>query len=95
MLQLTPQSLKPAVAKALVELMAPIQESFQASAEWQETMLKAYPPPEKKQKKVKSKGTKHPLRPKEGETAETIPAEPTQAKQPEEPNPSDEPKPSE
>lgn len=40
--------------------MAPIQTAFQASKEWQEITLKAYPPPEKKQKKVKDKGSRHP-----------------------------------
>ncbi|KAL2827378.1 hypothetical protein BDW59DRAFT_144177 [Aspergillus cavernicola] len=57
---LTPQSLKPAVAAGLVEIMAPIQEAYQASTEWQEITLKAYPPPEKKQKKIKDKGSRHP-----------------------------------
>ncbi|KAI0480535.1 tyrosyl-tRNA synthetase, class Ib [Xylariaceae sp. FL0804] len=57
---LTPQILKPAVAKSLNELLAPVQAAFQASAEWQETALKAYPPPAKKEKKVKNKGTRHP-----------------------------------
>lgn len=43
--------------------MAPIQAAFQSSKEWQEIISKAYPPPapvEKKQKKVKDKGTKRP-----------------------------------
>lgn len=42
--------------------MAPIQEAYQASAEWQEITQKAYPPPvvEKKPKKVKDKGTRFP-----------------------------------
>ncbi|KAE8153392.1 hypothetical protein BDV25DRAFT_136994 [Aspergillus avenaceus] len=59
---LTPQLLKPAVAKALTDLMAPIQAAYQASAEWQETTKKAYPPPEekKKVKKAKNKGTRYP-----------------------------------
>ncbi|KAE8377731.1 hypothetical protein BDV26DRAFT_304816 [Aspergillus bertholletiae] len=59
---LTPQLLKPAVAAGLVELMAPIQAAYQADPEWQEITLKAYPPPvvEKKQKKVKDKGTRFP-----------------------------------
>lgn len=60
--QLSPQLLKPAVTKALLELMAPIQAEFRASKEWQEVTEKAYPPPEvkKKEKKVKNKGTRHP-----------------------------------
>ena len=66
---MTPQLLKPAVTKTLIELTAPIQEAFQKSSEWQEIALKAYPPPEKKvkEKKVKDKGTRHPVRSKEGE----------------------------
>jgi tyrosyl-tRNA synthetase len=42
--------------------MAPIQAAYQASPEWQEITLKAYPPPvvEKKQKKVKDKGSRYP-----------------------------------
>ncbi|GJN67939.1 hypothetical protein PLIIFM63780_001887 [Purpureocillium lilacinum] len=58
--KLTPQLLKPAVAKALNQLLAPIQETFQASKEWQAINLKAYPPPPKKEKKVKDKGSRHP-----------------------------------
>ncbi|KAJ5646397.1 tyrosine tRNA ligase [Penicillium lividum] len=59
---LTPQLLKPAVAAGLVSLMAPIQAAYEASAEWQEITLKAYPPPvsQKKVKKVKDKGTRFP-----------------------------------
>ncbi|KAK4032593.1 hypothetical protein C8A01DRAFT_20338 [Parachaetomium inaequale] len=68
---LTPQLLKPAVAKELNALLAPIQEAFQASKEWQEIAEKAYPPPPKKEKKVKNKGTRHPGAAKEqGETKE-------------------------
>jgi tyrosyl-tRNA synthetase len=40
--------------------MAPIQAAYQASSEWQEITLKAYPPPEKKQKKIKDRGTRYP-----------------------------------
>ncbi|KAJ0416413.1 hypothetical protein BJY00DRAFT_291732 [Aspergillus carlsbadensis] len=59
---LTPQDLKPAVAAALVDLMAPIQAAYQASPEWQEITEKAYPPPvvQKKVKKVKDKGSRYP-----------------------------------
>jgi tyrosyl-tRNA synthetase len=59
---LTPQLLKPAVADALIELTAPIRAAFEASPEWQEVILKAYPPPvqEKKKKKSKDKGSRHP-----------------------------------
>jgi len=56
----TPQILKLAVATALNMLLAPIQEAYHASPEWQEAALKAYPPPAKKEKKVKQKGTQHP-----------------------------------
>ncbi|KAH7325145.1 hypothetical protein B0I35DRAFT_349405 [Stachybotrys elegans] len=57
---LTPQLLKPAVAKALNELLKPIQDAYQASQEWQNIALEAYPPPPKKEKKVKDKGSRHP-----------------------------------
>ncbi|RAO66302.1 uncharacterized protein BHQ10_002314 [Talaromyces amestolkiae] len=59
---LTPQLLKPAVAEALTSLMAPISEAYQKSPEWQEITLKAYPPPvvQKKQKKIKDKGSHYP-----------------------------------
>jgi tyrosyl-tRNA synthetase len=40
--------------------LAPIQQEFQASKEWQEIAEKAYPPPPKKEKKVKNKGTRYP-----------------------------------
>lgn len=60
---LTPQLLKPAVTAALLDLLAPIQAEFQDSKEWQEIEQKAYPPPpgsQKKVKKPKDKGSKHP-----------------------------------
>jgi tyrosyl-tRNA synthetase len=57
---LTPQLVKPAVAKYLNALMAPIIQDFEASKEWQELTLKAYPPPVKKEKKVKNRGTRFP-----------------------------------
>ncbi|KAK0652599.1 tyrosyl-tRNA synthetase [Cercophora newfieldiana] len=59
---LTPQLLKPAITKALTALLAPIQAAYQASKEWQEITLKAYPPEEKKkkEKKVKNKGSRYP-----------------------------------
>jgi len=49
--------------------MAPIQEAYQASTEWQEVTLKAYPPAEKMVKKVKNKGTRYPGS-KDGEAPE-------------------------
>lgn len=52
--------LKAATTKALTELMAPIQEAYQASEEWKEITLKAYPPPPPKVKKVKDRGTGYP-----------------------------------
>ncbi|CAO1597301.1 Tyrosine--tRNA ligase cytoplasmic, variant 2 [Xanthoria calcicola] len=60
--KLTPQLLKPAIIKAVVNLLQPLQEEYLASAEWQEIANKAYPPPEtkKKEKKVKDRGTKFP-----------------------------------
>jgi tyrosyl-tRNA synthetase len=50
------------VTKALIDLLAPIQAEFQANEEWQQVEKQAYPPaePEKKKKKVKDKGTRHP-----------------------------------
>lgn len=58
--QLTPQQLKAAVAKGLNELLAPIQAAYQASKDWQQIALSAYPPPPKKEKKVKDKGSRYP-----------------------------------
>ena len=60
--KLRPQRLKAAVAKALVDLLRPIQEEFQASPEWQEVEKKAYPPaePAKKKKTPKDKGSRYP-----------------------------------
>ncbi|KAK4126743.1 tyrosine tRNA ligase [Parathielavia appendiculata] len=57
---LTPQLIKPAVTRELNALLAPIQQAFQASKEWREIADKAYPPPPKKEKKVKNKGTRYP-----------------------------------
>ncbi|KAG5755594.1 hypothetical protein H9Q69_000979 [Fusarium xylarioides] len=57
---LTPKMLKVAVAKGLNEIMEPIRAEFAASNEWQEVTLKAYPPPVKKEKKVKNLGTRFP-----------------------------------
>jgi tyrosyl-tRNA synthetase len=69
---LTPQLIKPAVTRELNALLAPIQEAFQASKEWKEIADKAYPPPPKKEKKVKNKGTRYPGGAKEQpETKET------------------------
>ncbi|KAJ3556212.1 hypothetical protein NPX13_g10187 [Xylaria arbuscula] len=56
---LTPQLLKPAVTKALHDILIPIQDAYNASKEWQEITLLAYPPPEKKAKKVKKIGTRY------------------------------------
>lgn len=54
--------------------MAPIQEAYQSSKEWQELTLKAYPPEEKvKVKKVKNKGTGHPGAKKEEGGETTLP----------------------
>ncbi|KAF2007669.1 tyrosine tRNA ligase [Amniculicola lignicola CBS 123094] len=60
---LTPQLLKPAVTEALVALLEPIQADFQASQEWKDIEIKAYPPPPpppKKEKKKKDKGSFYP-----------------------------------
>ncbi|OIW35306.1 tyrosyl-tRNA synthetase [Coniochaeta ligniaria NRRL 30616] len=73
---LTPQLLKPAVSKALNELLDPIRKTFENSPEWQEITLKAYPPPAKKQKKVKDKGSRYPAGAKPaaaGEQAQALP----------------------
>lgn len=48
------------MAKALTQLLAPIKEAFNASKDWQDITPKAYPPPPKKEKKVKDKGSRHP-----------------------------------
>ena len=60
--KLTPQLLKAGVTSALVALLAPIQDEFQASSEWQEIEKKAYPPaePAKKKKQPKDKGSRYP-----------------------------------
>lgn len=58
--KLTPQTLKAAVTEGILALMNPIQADYQASKEWQEVTLKAYPPPVKKEKKVKNLGTRFP-----------------------------------
>ena len=60
--QLMPQTLKPAVASALNQLLAPIQEEYQLTPAWKDVTEKAYPPPElkKKEKKVKNLGTRFP-----------------------------------
>lgn len=52
--------------------MAPIHNAYQASSEWQEITLKAYPPPtvQKKQKKPKDKGSRYPGANKEQEIPE-------------------------
>lgn len=60
---LSPQSLKPAVTAALLEILAPIRKTFEDSKEWQEVEQKAYPPPPapvKKPKKEKKLGTRFP-----------------------------------
>ena len=59
---LTPQLLKPAVTAALLDLLAPIQAEMKGSKEWQDIEQKAYPPPpsQKKVKKPKDKGSRHP-----------------------------------
>ncbi|KAJ9608769.1 Tyrosine--tRNA ligase cytoplasmic [Cladophialophora chaetospira] len=60
--RLTPQLLKGGASDALVDLLAPIQEEFKASPDWQEIEKKAYPPaePAKKKKQPKDKGSKYP-----------------------------------
>lgn len=50
-------------------MMAPLHAAYAASSEWQDITLKAYPPPEKKVKKVKDRGTRFPIQGKAGEKA--------------------------
>lgn len=59
---LTPQILKPAVTKALNEMLAPIREEYSNSPDWKELAEKAYPPEVKivKEKKKKNQGTMFP-----------------------------------
>lgn len=81
MIQLTPQILKPAVSKALVELTAPIRAAYEESKEWRDITLKAYPPPEKKVKKVKDKGSRHPgNKPAEGKPTDATEVQEAAAK---------------
>ncbi|ERF71839.1 Tyrosine--tRNA ligase [Endocarpon pusillum Z07020] len=60
--RLTPQLLKGAVTKGLVDILTPIQAEFRASPEWQEVEKQAYPPaePAKKKKTPKDKGSRYP-----------------------------------
>ena len=60
---LQPQSLKPAVTEALLEILGPIRKAFEGSQEWRDVEAKAYPPPpppEKKKKKEKNLGSRFP-----------------------------------
>ena len=56
--QVTPQLLKPAIARELNQLLAPIQEEYRNSVEWQEIEKMAYPPTESEKRKVKQKKDK-------------------------------------
>ena len=58
--------------------MAPIYDAYQASPEWQEITLKAYPPPvvQKKQKKVKDRGTRRPGAAQEQQPQQELPERP-------------------
>jgi tyrosyl-tRNA synthetase len=71
---LQPQALKPAVTAALLEILNPIRESFEASEEWVAVEKRAYPPPPasaKKPKKEKNLGSRFPgaVGGKNGDTA--------------------------
>ncbi|KAK3674523.1 Tyrosine--tRNA ligase cytoplasmic [Recurvomyces mirabilis] len=60
---LSPQSLKPAVTEALLEILEPIRRAFEEDKEWQAVETRAYPPPpapEKKKKKEKNLGSRFP-----------------------------------
>ena len=62
--KLSPVDLKSGVAEKIIELLAPIRESFEASEEFKEAQAKGYPveqpKAEKKVKKQKNKGTRYP-----------------------------------
>lgn len=62
--KLSPVDLKSGVAEKIIELLAPIRESFEASEEFKEAQAKGYPveqpKSEKKVKKQKNKGTRYP-----------------------------------
>lgn len=62
--KLSPVDLKSGVADKIIELLAPIRESFEASEEFKEAQAKGYPveqpKSEKKVKKQKNKGTRYP-----------------------------------
>ncbi|RBR25222.1 uncharacterized protein FIESC28_01957 [Fusarium coffeatum] len=55
---LTPQTIKPALVKALKELLTPIREDFGKSENWQQADRLGYPPEEKLAKTKKQKSTK-------------------------------------
>ena len=55
---LTPQMIKPALVKALNELLTPIREDFGKSEDWQQADRLGYPPEEKLAKTKKQKSTK-------------------------------------
>ena len=55
---LTPQMIKPALAKALNELLKPIREHFEQSEDWQQADRLGYPPEEKLARTKKQKSTK-------------------------------------
>lgn len=60
---LSPQTLKPAVTDALLEILNPIRKTFDENKEWQAIEQRAYPPPpapEKKKKKEKNLGSRFP-----------------------------------
>ncbi|KAF4415912.1 tyrosyl-tRNA synthetase [Fusarium acutatum] len=52
---LTPQMIKPAVMKALNDLLDPIRKDFEADDEWRHIAALAYPPEERSQKTKKEK----------------------------------------
>ncbi|KAK5117154.1 hypothetical protein LTR85_008922 [Meristemomyces frigidus] len=59
---LSPQTLKPAVTEALLEILGPIRKTFTESKDWQAIEQRAYPPPPapEKKKKVKNLGSRFP-----------------------------------
>ncbi|KAI9738840.1 MAG: hypothetical protein M1834_008347 [Cirrosporium novae-zelandiae] len=71
---LTPQLLKSGVTKALNVLLEPIRAEFESNSEWQQLEKEAYPTvdTQKKQKKVKNKGSRHPGAGKKNEDAQVV-----------------------
>ncbi|KIP02316.1 hypothetical protein PHLGIDRAFT_16625 [Phlebiopsis gigantea 11061_1 CR5-6] len=70
--KLHPKDLKTAVADAIVKLLTPIREAFEASEEWKEVEKLAYPDPNAKPEKKKKVKVYHPPPPGKGKNAQQI-----------------------